>query len=875
MDSTIHALATGHNLVARSGGINPDTASKPPSHKIIGIVLAITAGLFIGTSFVIKKVGLLKANVKYNEEAGEGYGYLKNAWWWLGMSMMIVGEICNFAAYAFVDAILVTTLGALSVVIAAILSAIFLKERLSFVGKIGCFMCIVGSVVIVMNAPKQSSAATIQQVKKFMIAPGFLTFAGIIIVGCIFVALWVAPRYGKKSMMVYLTICSLIGGLSVVAIQGLGAAIVTHIGGTPQFNQWFLYVLMVVVVVTLVTEIIYLNKALNIYNAAMVTPTYYVFFTSATIVTSAILFRGFKGTPGSIITVVMGFLQICCGVVLLQFSKSAKDIPDAAVFNGDLDQVRTVAEQEQPESEPKADAIRGTAALIRRISMSRQKMEAEEARRLHEERLKDLEPLREGEQFEWDGLRRRRTMSTKSDIPGGSIRRQKTLHPPLGMSRMPTDEDDSVPERARSTRSGEEGEEGHGNHMFGFMRGRQWSVWRKGTSSRDGDIERPNTGGSSTHQMPLTEMSVPALRVDGPSGTHQTNQTWASLPPLPQTSSQAGESVEDQTQGGGGEGGGRPRGMSLRWASDASVPRRPSTSGTSPPPRPPPHTAKRQFSFQNIFLRSPRDPHRPTSAHDHDGASDDGPARSRSRLGIGSRRGSNSQPTKAPKRKSATEEERLGLVQGDSSSKLNLPDYASDDDDEDDWRTPSGSGSGSMAEKDVFSESEFSGEGGGKGKMMEKMGYVHRDEDTAYHSPRELISPVDTSRGEVPKREFREQTRWHDDDEERGGYAHERGYVHVGGGHGRGHGSGGSGRGSGGVDEKEPEIEIEKRKGHARMESETPSYTTTSGSGSPGSDDELNGVLKDWEGRGARRWDDGSGGGSGNGGRRGEGGAFI
>ena len=63
----------------------------------------------------------------------------------------------------------------------------------------------------------------------------------------------------------------------------------------------------------------------------------------------------------------MGFLQICAGVILLQLSKSAKDVPDAAVFKGDLDQVREVAEQEQPETEPKADAIRGTAAIIRAV----------------------------------------------------------------------------------------------------------------------------------------------------------------------------------------------------------------------------------------------------------------------------------------------------------------------------------------------------------------------------------------------------------------------------------------------------------------------------------------------------------------------------
>lgn len=260
METTANSIFSGANeLYARSGGTSTSNTERPPVYKAIGISLAIASGVFIGISFVLKKLGLLKANVKYSEEAGEGYGYLKNWYWWTGMTLMIIGEICNFIAYAFVDAILVTPLGALSVVITTILSAIFLKERLSFVGKVGCFMCIIGSVVIVMNAPSQSSAATIQEMKHFVIAPGFLTYAGLVIIGCTFLALWAGPRYGKKSMLVYLSICSLIGGLSVVATQGLGAAVVAQAGGKAQFNQWFLYVLLVFVVATLVTEIIYLN----------------------------------------------------------------------------------------------------------------------------------------------------------------------------------------------------------------------------------------------------------------------------------------------------------------------------------------------------------------------------------------------------------------------------------------------------------------------------------------------------------------------------------------------------------------------------------------------------------------------------------------
>ena len=258
MDASSDILAHANDLYSRAAASTSNTA-RPPIYKAIGLTLAVASGLFIGVSFVLKKIGLLKANVKYNEEAGEGYGYLKNAWWWSGMTLMIVGEICNFVAYAFVDAILVTPLGALSVVVTTILSAIFLKERLSFVGKVGCFNCIIGSVVIVLNAPTQSSVATIQDMKHFVITPGFLTYAGVIIVGSAFIALWVGPRYGKKSMLVYLSVCSLIGGLSVVATQGLGAAVVTQASGTAQFNQWFLYVLLVFVVATLVTEIIFLN----------------------------------------------------------------------------------------------------------------------------------------------------------------------------------------------------------------------------------------------------------------------------------------------------------------------------------------------------------------------------------------------------------------------------------------------------------------------------------------------------------------------------------------------------------------------------------------------------------------------------------------
>lgn len=49
---------------------------------------------------------------------------------------MGIGEAANLLAYAFAPAALVTPLGALSVIVAAILSSKFLNEKLNMIGKV-------------------------------------------------------------------------------------------------------------------------------------------------------------------------------------------------------------------------------------------------------------------------------------------------------------------------------------------------------------------------------------------------------------------------------------------------------------------------------------------------------------------------------------------------------------------------------------------------------------------------------------------------------------------------------------------------------------------------------------------------------------------
>ncbi|KAL1745356.1 magnesium transporter NIPA-domain-containing protein [Schizophyllum fasciatum] len=383
MSSSSSASSTSSASASASSGAS-GSLSAPSNLKVVGIILAVISGLLIGSSFVFKKKGLLRSQA--GQAAGEGVAYLKSALWWLGMIMMILGELCNFAAYAFVEAIVVTPLGALSVVVCAILSSIFLKEKLSFFGWLGCGLCILGSVIIALNGPSEASVGQIREFQKLFLAPGFLAYAGVLIAAAAVIVFYFGPRYGKQHMLWYIMVCSMIGGISVSVTTGLGAAIVTSAQGDNQFKYWFIYFLLGFVIVTLLTEVYYLNVALALFNT--VTPTYYVIFTFFSIVTTIVLFKGLAAPANQIITMVMGFLVICVGITILQMSKvdpgSLKKLDRRSTLL--LQAARSQTEgmdEKDPEAfeEPGIDTLRGSfgamGSVIRARSARRASMNSQ------------------------------------------------------------------------------------------------------------------------------------------------------------------------------------------------------------------------------------------------------------------------------------------------------------------------------------------------------------------------------------------------------------------------------------------------------------------------------------------------------------------
>ncbi|ETN58309.1 spichthyin [Anopheles darlingi] len=308
---------------------NQPSAGQPPSidelyqqqNFYIGLALALSSSLFIGSSFIIKKIGLLRLSrggSSVRASAG-GFGYLRDWIWWAGLICMGVGEAANFAAYAFAPASLVTPLGALSVIVAAVLASRFLKERLNLLGKLGCFLCMVGSTIIVIHSPKEGEVEDLNLLMDMLQEPTFITYVVIILSLSLFIGCCCGPRYGHKHVIVYILLCSAIGSLTVMSCKALGLALRDTLSGkSNDFGMWLPYFLIIVTVVFVGIQVNYLNKALDIFNTSIVTPIYYVIFTTLVISASAILFKEWRHMRAEdIIGDLCGFFVVIVAVILL------------------------------------------------------------------------------------------------------------------------------------------------------------------------------------------------------------------------------------------------------------------------------------------------------------------------------------------------------------------------------------------------------------------------------------------------------------------------------------------------------------------------------------------------------------------------------
>ncbi|XP_052520797.1 magnesium transporter NIPA1 [Tympanuchus pallidicinctus] len=288
-----------------------------PAAVSLGLSVAVVSSLVNGSTFVLQKKGIVRAR-------GRGTSYLTDIVWWSGTIAMALGQIGNFLAYTAVPTVLVTPLGALGVPFGSILASYLLKEKLNILGKLGCLLSCAGSVVLIIHSPKSESVTTQAELEEKLTNPVFVGYLCVVLLMLLLLIFWIAPAHGPTNIMVYISICSLLGSFTVPSTKGIGLAAqdIFHNNPSSQRALYLCLVLLAVLGCSIIIQFRYINKALECFDSSVFGAIYYVVFTTLVLLASAILFREWSNVGVvDFLGMACGFTTVSIGIVLIQVFK--------------------------------------------------------------------------------------------------------------------------------------------------------------------------------------------------------------------------------------------------------------------------------------------------------------------------------------------------------------------------------------------------------------------------------------------------------------------------------------------------------------------------------------------------------------------------
>ena len=241
--------------------------------------------------------------------------YLKSPYWWLGISLMTVGEAGNFLAYGFAPASIVSPLGVVALISNCVIAPFMLKERFRQRDAWGVVVAVGGAVTVVLSAKQSETKMGPDDLWTAITRWEFLTYIGI--TALVIIALMAAsPKYGSRTVLIDLGLVGLFGGYTALSTKGVASMLSDSLWRAFTFP--ITYALILILVLSALMQIRYINKALQSFNSTQVIPTQFVMFTLSVIIGSAVLYRDFESaTADRVGKFIAGCLLTFFGVYLI------------------------------------------------------------------------------------------------------------------------------------------------------------------------------------------------------------------------------------------------------------------------------------------------------------------------------------------------------------------------------------------------------------------------------------------------------------------------------------------------------------------------------------------------------------------------------
>ncbi|GAA5895630.1 hypothetical protein JCM6882_000358 [Rhodosporidiobolus microsporus] len=249
-------------------------------------------------------------------------GFLRSKLWLVGFFLLNCGEFLNFLAYGFAPPSVVAPLGMVSLIANVFLAPLIVREPFRKRDLIGVVIAILGGVVVVYAARSSDRKPTPDEFLTAISQPLFIAYASVSTATIAVLAYLSNTKYGDRFVLIDLSLCALAGAFTVLSTKAISSFV--NLNPAVAIRSWITYPTLLVLAVTAVLQVNFVNKSLQRFESRVVIPIQYCTFALSTICGSAVLYRDFDGIPlPSMINFMFGCLVCGAGVYLLTQTPSS------------------------------------------------------------------------------------------------------------------------------------------------------------------------------------------------------------------------------------------------------------------------------------------------------------------------------------------------------------------------------------------------------------------------------------------------------------------------------------------------------------------------------------------------------------------------
>ncbi len=272
----------------------------------VGVILATLASFVSNLGLNLQKLLHLRNEGKPVEIRDN---YYKFGLWWLGLSLIVVGALADFAALTFAPQSLVAPLGSLTLVSNIILSPIILKEIITSWDIFATLTIVCGCIISVAFASHDDVVYSNNELFDFFIRWPFLIYISLVIIfmTMCFIAMkhyekieHDSQRYSSKEeswhRLTYPAISGTVGAQSVLFAKCFIEMLVNTFEGRGAFYlRWPAYFIIMAMTVCIVLQVKWLNDGLIRFDAAFEVPVFQAFWVVLSVASGLVFYNEYRG----------------------------------------------------------------------------------------------------------------------------------------------------------------------------------------------------------------------------------------------------------------------------------------------------------------------------------------------------------------------------------------------------------------------------------------------------------------------------------------------------------------------------------------------------------------------------------------------------